>query len=206
MMTSRSVNVWPAIDCRQSPSRSSLLKNGTTTLIRGTFIWLPPCYSARQFGARFSANAIAPSIASAEVNTGLMISPCRANASPLSQSAACAINPGGQFSCSRKRLAGRHQLIDQTGFLHPAGRETPAGQGNLHGQVIRNPARQPEQSAGPGDQPAPDFGQAEYRGLAGDDEVAGQSKLESAGQGISLDRRDDRLPRRLLDDAAEAAA
>ena len=46
-----------------------------------------PFYSPVQSGGRFSAKAAAPSIASLEVNTGPMISPCRANASSLGQSA-----------------------------------------------------------------------------------------------------------------------
>src|SRR5579863_2100851 len=44
-------------------------------------------YSPRQTGWRFSANAAAPSIASADVNTGPAIPACRSNASDSGQSA-----------------------------------------------------------------------------------------------------------------------
>ena len=37
MITSRSANDWAAIESRQSPRSSSLLKNATTTLILGVF-------------------------------------------------------------------------------------------------------------------------------------------------------------------------
>ena len=39
-----------------------------------------------------------------------------------------------------------------------------------------------------------------------DDQVAGERDLEAAGDGEALDRGDDRLARRALDDAGEAAA
>src|SRR5215470_18523404 len=44
-------------------------------------------YSPRQTGGRFSAKAVAPSLASAEKNTGPAISACRSNDSDCGQSA-----------------------------------------------------------------------------------------------------------------------
>src|SRR6185369_6645410 len=44
-------------------------------------------HSPRQTGGRFSAKATAPSLASAEVNTALVTSRCRANAVSAGQSA-----------------------------------------------------------------------------------------------------------------------
>ena len=64
---------------------------------------------------------------------------------------------------------------------------------------------QPDEPAGRGDQAALDLRDAEARVARGDDQVAGQRDLEPAGQRVALDRGDQRLARRALRDAGEAA-
>ena len=120
---------------------------------------------------RFSAKASAPSIASAEPKTGPMISPCRANASALSQSAdstmtrllAASASGAPWATRAASSLApasaspGRDQPVDQARLGQPGGREVLAGQDDLHGQVVRDPRgaaaaarpRRPPVRAGP---------------------------------------------------------
>ena len=76
------------------------------------------------------------------------------------------------------------------------GADRVAGEGELHRQVVRDPARQPQQRAGGGDQPALDLGDAEARVARGHDQVARERDLEPAGQRVALDRGDQRLARR----------
>ncbi len=71
--------------------------------------------------------------------------------------------------------------------------------------MVGNPARQPYDPARGGDQAAFGLGQAELRLLRGDDDVAGECDLETTGEGVSLDGRDERLARRALDDPTEPA-
>ena len=110
----------------------------------------------------------------------------------------------GQGDRARQRLAGRPEHADQPGRVQPLRRVVLAGQRDLHGQVIGNALRQPDQSARGGGQAPPDLGRAEPGRLAGHDQVTGQGQLEPAGQRVALDRRDQRLGRRPLDEAAEA--
>ena len=100
---------------------------------------------------------------------------------------------------------GRDDLVDQASLVKPGGRVVLAGQRDFHGEVIRDPLRQPEQAAGTGHQAAPDLGQAELGGLARHHQVTGERELEPARQRVALDSRDDRLDWRPLRDAAEAA-
>ena len=96
----------------------------------------------------------------------------------------------------------RETIAELRGAL---GADRLAGQGQLHRQVVRDPARQAQQRAGGGHQPALDLGDAEAGVAGGDDEVARQRDLEAAGQRPALDGRDQRLARGPLGDAGEAA-
>jgi Cu+-exporting ATPase len=95
---------------------------------------------------------------------------------------------------------------DEPELVCPRCREEAAGEGEFHGDAARQALRQPEQASGGRGQPAPDLGQAEGGTAGGDDHVAGQHDLEAAGQGVTLDRCDERLRRRRLGDAGEPAA
>src|ERR1700728_1325580 len=103
-------------------------------------------------------------------------------------------------------LAGADQPTDQAGLVQPIGGEVLAGQHDLHGQVVRHPAGQPEQPACRRRQASPDLGQPELRRHARHDQVAAQGELEAAGERVPLDRGDHGLGRRPLGDPAEAAA
>ena len=128
-------------------------------------------------------------MASAEPNTGAVISFWRANSSAGGQSAdstmtrLVAARASGAFwlivaassTGHGERLAGRHQPVDQAGPVQLRGRDAVSGQCDLHGQVVGDPAGQPEQAAGGRDQAAGDFRQPETGLLAGHDQVAGLS-------------------------------
>jgi bifunctional DNase/RNase len=115
-------------------------------------------------------------------------------------------DPAGQFPGGRQRLASRDDDVYQAGLAQALGGVVAAGQRDFHGQVIRYAARQPEQAARARHQAALDLGQAELGLVAGHHQVAGQRELEPAGQRVAFYCGDDRLARRLLHDAAEAAA
>ena len=109
-------------------------------------------------------------------------------------------------SAAAQRLARLRQARHDAEIGGALGGDRVAGQGQLHRQVVRDPARQADQRAARGHEAALDLGDAEAGVARGDDQVAGQRDLEAAGQRPALDRGDQRLARRALDDAGEAAA
>jgi hypothetical protein len=80
-----------------------------------------------------------------------------------------------------------------------------AGEQHLHRGAVADALRQAQDRAAAGDERALDLREPEPRPARRDDEVAGQRHLEAARHREALDRRDDRLARRLADDAGEAA-
>ena len=178
------------------------------------------CQRPCQRAARFSLKAVAPSRASSDERTGSLISRCRSSRSAAGQSGRLDEDPlrrrdgerpvGGdrrrQAQCLVERAALRRDPVDQPDLVAALRRDQLTGQGPLHREVVRHPLGEPEQPAARGDQSALDLGQPELRVLGGDEHVAGQRDLEPAGDGIALQCRDDRLDRRLLDDARETPA
>ena len=61
-------------------------------------------------------------------------------------------NPRRQFPGAGQCLAGADQLLTRPACVQAIGGEVLAGQRDLHGQVVRDPARQPEQAARAGHQ------------------------------------------------------
>jgi hypothetical protein len=66
-------------------------------------------------------------------------------------------DPAGKLPGPGEGLARGYEPADEARFGQPGGREVLAGQDDLHSQVVRDPAGQPEQSARASDQPAPDL-------------------------------------------------
>ncbi len=115
-------------------------------------------------------------------------------------------DPFGQFDGFVAGLAVVDHVVDQAD-LGGAGRvDRVAGEQHLQGQGARDPLGQQHRPARPGQQPALDLGHAEPGRRAGHHQVAGQQELEAAGQGPAFGRADQRLARRGLGDAAQAAA
>ena len=112
----------------------------------------------------------------------------------------------GELERGVDRAARLGQAVDDAERVGALGVDRVAGERELHGQAVGHPARQAQQRAGGGDERALDLGDAEPGAPRGDDEVAGQRDLEAAGDREALDRRDERLARRALDDAGEPAA
>src|SRR5262249_39551607 len=152
--------------------------------------WLPcrpgPPHCPRQTGGRFSPKAAAPPLASADANTRPLIAFCRAHASSLGPSADStmirffAIRAGGAFAGPRA-AAGRRTPgppppapppVNRARRGRAARRAGPAGERDLHREVVGDPARQPEQAARAGDQPPLHLRETEHRLLTGDDQVA----------------------------------
>ena len=116
-----------------------------------------------QTGSRFSANAVAPSRASSEANTGPAISPWRSQNSSSVQSPAAArirlvaSSASGPLRGDRARRArarrrapapGSASAVDDAELAPPrSARDRVAGQRQLHRQVVRDPARQAQQRA-----------------------------------------------------------
>jgi predicted unusual protein kinase regulating ubiquinone biosynthesis (AarF/ABC1/UbiB family) len=115
-------------------------------------------------------------------------------------------DPFGQFDRFPPGLAVVHDVVDQPDAGGPGRVDRVAGQQHLQGQGAGHPLGQQHRAARPGHQPALDLGHAEARRRARDDQVAGQQELEAPGQGPAFGRADQRLARRGLGDAAQAAA
>jgi hypothetical protein len=97
-------------------------------------------------------------------------------------------------------------VVDQADPGGAGGIDGVAGEQHLQGQGARDPLGQQHRPARPGQQPALDLGHPEPRRRARHDQVAGQQELEAPGQGPALGRAHQRLARRGLGDAAQAAA
>ena len=175
----------------------------------------------RHTGARRSANAVAPSRASSDANTGRTISSCRAHASSGAQDGAdrtisfvAATASGPLAAIVVGQLDGRRPApppssttrLTRPTAARPLGVDRLAGQQQLQGDGPRHPLRQQQSGSAGGDQRPLHLGDAEPRRPPGDDEVAREHQLEPAGQGPALDGGDQRLARRRDGDAAQPAA
>ena len=103
------------------------------------------------------------------------------------------------------RPAALGQAVDQPELVGALGRDRVAGQRQLHRDAVGDAARQAHERAAGRDERALDLRDPELGLAGGDDEVAGQRDLEPAGHREALDGGDERLARRALDDAREAA-
>jgi len=161
-----------------------------------------------QIGSRFSANAIAPrgvlrdhhaasdlalllhaseSVQSGELWT-IRFEALRASG-PVSRYLA------GQLECGVHGAPGSARAVDDAQLVAALGVDRIARQRQLHGQVVRNPPRKPQQRRAGRDEAALDLGDAEPRAPGRDDQIARQRDLEAAGDGEALDRGDQRLLR-----------
>ena len=161
-------------------------------------------------GSRFSLNALAPSLASSEANTGPVIAPCFSHISALDQSnCSCRIcleatSASGPFlaSCAGELErdvdggAGLGQAVDDAELVEALGGHRVAGERQLHDDVVGHAPRQPQQRAAGGHERALGLGDPHFGALGGDDQIAGERDLHAAGDGEALDRRDQRLARR----------
>ena len=168
-----------------------------------------------QLGARFSANAIAPSLASLEVKIGMMCSSCFFHISSSVQSADLTMislvvaTASGPLAVMRsassmrpgERLAGFGHHVDEAPRLTLFGGEAVTGQREFECLLVRNALLQAQQPAARGHQAALDLGDAELRGARRHDQVGGEHDLGAAGQRVALDRGDQRLARRPLGEA-----
>ena len=125
---------------------------------------------------------------------------------PAIASGPLADDRGGELARGGDRAARLGEPVDDPDRVRALGGDRVAGERQLHREVVRDPLREPDQRAGGGDQPALDLRDADLRVARRDDQVAGERDLEAAGDREALDRRDDRLLRRPLRDAREAAA
>jgi predicted unusual protein kinase regulating ubiquinone biosynthesis (AarF/ABC1/UbiB family) len=112
----------------------------------------------------------------------------------------------GQFGRFPQCLAVVRDVVDQAHLGGAGGVDGVAGEQHLQGQRAGNPLGQQHRPAGAGQQPALDLRHAEPRRGARHHQVAGQQELEAPGQGPAFGRGDQRLARRGLGDAAQAAA
>ena len=110
-------------------------------------------------------------------------------------------------SAAASALAGRRQPVDQPHLVARVARSTKSPvSAHSMASAVRDP-RRPAASARRRRRPGPrrTSGRPNVASVGGDDQVAGQHDLEPARDGVPLDGRDERLVRRLLDDAGEAA-
>jgi predicted unusual protein kinase regulating ubiquinone biosynthesis (AarF/ABC1/UbiB family) len=114
-------------------------------------------------------------------------------------------DPFGHLDRLLPGLAVGHDVVDQPDLGTPGGVDRGAGQQHLQGQGTRHPLGQQQRPARAGHQPARDLGHAEARRRARDHQVAGQQELESPGQRPAFGGAHQRLARRGLGDAAQAA-
>ena len=125
-------------------------------------------------GERFSANAVAPSLASREAKTGSMNSRCATKASGSVYFAdiarTCLVartangpfrrHPRRKFTCDRQCLSRFGEPIDQPVMMRQRGAERVTGDCDLHGQLIRQDLGQTQKTAGGSGKPPLHFGQA----------------------------------------------
>ena len=162
-----------------------------------------------QTGGRFSAKAVAPSIASPLANDldsrarscAASRRPRRARRPPARAARDSAHRDrASSRRCARRARAPRRRprRPGTTRFTRPSceravGVDRVAGHRELERDRERHALREPDQPAGGGHQPALHLGDAEPRGVGRDDEVARQHDLEAAGERGAVDRGDDRL-------------
>ena len=172
-----------------------------------------------QLGARFSANAIAPSLASFDVKIGMMCSSCFFHISSSVQPAdfvmtslvvATAKGPLAVMRSASSIAPASASPGSVTALTKPHSRallggETLTGQREFERLLVRDSARQPQQAAARRHQTALDFGDTEFRGARRHDEVGGEHHFGAARQGIPLDGGDQRLPRRPFGEPDTAA-
>ena len=159
--------------------------------------------------------------ASAEPKTGPAISPCFAQNSSSVQShcawrisleAATASGPlrgdrRGQLERGVDGAARLGEAVDdaQSSCARSASIGSPVSASSIASVVGHARGRRSSAPRG-GHERALDLRDAELGARGGDDQVAGQRDLEAARDREALDRGDERLARRALDDAREAAA
>src|SRR3954451_10067785 len=118
---------------------------------------------------------------------------------PVLRDRACELERG------LERAAVVGEPVHEPELVAAFGGDRVAGQGELHRRALRDPPRQPQQRAAGGDQRPLHLGDPELRGTAGHDQVARERDLEPARDREPLDGGYQRLPRRALRDAREAA-
>src|SRR5947199_191767 len=124
-------------------------------------------YSPFHTGGRFSANATAPSMASAEKNTGPAILDCRSNASASDQ-------PTAHLGQAEDGLLAGHDEVAGQDDLEPAGQGVPLHRGDdrLGRRALRD-AAEPAAACRrvlPGREPLEIHARAEGTARAGDDQ------------------------------------
>ena len=80
-------------------------------------------------------------------------------------------------------------MADQPGRGSLGGIDAPAGQQQVADQGVAQIPLESRNSAEPGDQPQPQFGEAEPGGTVGHDHIAGQRQLEPSSEDDSVYRR-----------------
>jgi hypothetical protein len=165
----------------------------------------PRAYFPVQFGARFCANAAAPSRASCETITWPTNSCCLAHISSslqLRDSTMTCLETrtaSGPLALilrrvrARRRSRGFDHAVDEADLVAALRRDEVAGQRQFHRDARRDLARQAHKSAGGSGEPALGFRDAELRLGVGDEQIAGDRELHPARQRIAIDRGDQRL-------------
>ncbi len=111
----------------------------------------------------------------------------------------------GELSRAREQILGGHDLVDEAPALRLQGLQPAAGEQQLHGDVIRDPAGQLD-GRGIGELARLDLGQGKARVRGRDDQVGREGELEAAADRHAAHRGDHGLAQaRQLLQAAEAA-